>query len=208
MKKLMILAMAALFTVSANAQVRRTTSTYRKAPSRVVQKRETTFLRPMVGINMANITNSEADMKLGLNAGAEVMFEAAPKFAVSVGALYSMQGAKYSESGITAKLNLDYINIPVLANFYVAEGFALKAGIQLGFKASAKEKYEGGGVSESEDLGSAVEGTTFAIPLGFSYDFSDFFIDGRYNLGITNWAKGGDSKHSVFSVTLGYKFPL
>ncbi len=48
----------------------------------------------------------------------------------------------------------------------------------------------------------------FAIPLGVSYQISDFVIDARYNLGISNVAKEGEGKHSVFSITVAYRLPL
>ena len=49
-----------------------------------------------------------------------------------------------------------------------------------------------------------------SIPLGLSYQFSDFVIDARYNLGLTKVNKDGDSssKNGVIQITLGYKFAL
>ena len=49
-----------------------------------------------------------------------------------------------------------------------------------------------------------------SIPLGVSYEISDFVIDARYNLGLTkiNDAGSNSSKNSVIMVTLGYKIPL
>ena len=47
-----------------------------------------------------------------------------------------------------------------------------------------------------------------SIPIGLSYEFSNFVIDGRYNWGLTKVAKDSDSKNSVFQNTLGYKLPL
>ena len=75
----------------------------------------TLTLKPLVGINVANITDSEGDAKVGLAAGAELGYQLNESFAVTAGAIYSMQGAK--SEGV--KLNLDYINIPILANYYI-----------------------------------------------------------------------------------------
>lgn len=54
--------------------------------------------------------------------------------------------------------------------------------------------------------------------MGLSYEYRNFVIDGRYNFGLTNWAKDVsvlgetmgevDSKNSVFQLTIGYKLPL
>ena len=48
----------------------------------------------------------------------------------------------------------------------------------------------------------------FAIPVGLSYEFSDFVVDARYNIGVTKALDNVDSRHSVFTFTLGYKFAL
>ena len=90
-------------------------------------------VQPKVGLNLANFTKSEGDIRVGLAAGAEFEYQVTDMVSISAGALYSMQGAKGTEvvNGIniaaTAKLN--YINIPIMANVYVAKGFAVKLGI-------------------------------------------------------------------------------
>ena len=47
-----------------------------------------------------------------------------------------------------------------------------------------------------------------SIPVGLSYEYNNFVLDGRYNFGVTNIAKGVNTKNSVFQFTLGYKFEL
>lgn len=53
----------------------------------------------------------------------------------------------------------------------------------------------------------AIKGFELSIPVGLSYEISDFVIDARYNFGVTKVAEG-DSKNSVFQFTVGYKFAL
>ena len=48
----------------------------------------------------------------------------------------------------------------------------------------------------------------FAIPVGMSYEFDNFVIDGRYNIGVTKVPKHGDGYTNVVQLTLGYKFKL
>ena len=43
--------------------------------------------------------------------------------------LYSLQGTKTDYDDLNGTMKLDYINIPILANVYVAKGLAVKAGI-------------------------------------------------------------------------------
>ena len=113
-----------------------------------------------------------------------------------------MQGAKYDK----ATTKLDYINVPILANVYVAPGFAVKLGLQPGFNVNSKAKAKSNGVAVEADFDAKT--VDLSIPIGLSYEFSNFVIDGRYNWGLTKVAKDSDCKNSVFQITLGYKLPL
>ncbi|MBP3849601.1 MAG: PorT family protein [Prevotella sp.] len=165
-------------------------------------------IKPMVGMTLTTITGGNADMKVGLAAGAEVEYGIADKFGLTGGLIYSMQGAKYTPSGSSVKVttNLDYINIPILANYYVYPGLAIKAGLQPGFNVRGKTKTDAG--NSTQEVDSNAKTVDFSIPFGISYQFSDFVIDARYNLGLTNTSDGGSSKNSVFMFSVGYKFEL
>lgn len=166
-------------------------------------------LQPKVGINIADLTKVDgSDVRVGLAAGAEFEYQATDMLGISFGALYSMQGCKGElEDGIDGTIKLDYINIPILANVYVAKGFAVKLGVQPGFKVNSKVTAKAGGASASVDL-DGVKSFDFSIPVGLSYEYRNFVLDGRYNFGVTKWADDTDSKNSVFQITLGYKFDL
>lgn len=84
---------------------------------------------PKVGLNMATTGEDDAKMKPGAVAGVEAEYRASNLIGVSAGVLYSMQGAKWSEGDYTSKVCADYINIPILANFYVWKGLALSVGV-------------------------------------------------------------------------------
>ena len=162
------------------------------------QKEGTLTIQPKVGLNIASLS----DPRFGVVAGAEFMYQATDMVGLSFGALYSMQGAKYDK----ATTKLDYINVPILANVYVAPGFAVKLGLQPGFNVNSKAKAKSNGVAVEADLDAKT--VDLSIPIGLSYEFSNFVIDGRYNWGLTKVAKDSDSKNSVFQITLGYKLPL
>ena len=169
-------------------------------------------VQPKVGLNIANMTDSDgADPRIGLVAGAELEYQVSDWFSLAGGAVYSMQGAKASESGFSGTLKLDYINIPIVANFYVAKGLALKFGLQPGFNVSSKLSASGGGVSAStslSNLGIDIKSFDLSIPVGASYEFNNIVIDARYNVGSTKLVDGEDSRNSVFQFTIGYKFGL
>ena len=165
-------------------------------------------LQPKIGMNIADLTKADdSEVRIGLAAGAEFEYQATDIVSVSFGALYSMQGCKGDMYGADGTIKLDYINVPILANVYVAKGFAVKLGLQPGFKVNSEVTLKKSSVSGSADL-DGVKSVDLSIPVGVSYEYNNFVLDGRYNFGVTKWSDISDSKHSVFQITLGYKFDL
>ena len=206
MKKMMMIAALMVATLSANAQ--------REVGS--------VTLKPMVGMTISNMTKAPSSKALvGLAAGAEVEYQISNSFSLTGGLIYSMQGCKSEENlfedvpavanyKMKATVHEDYLNIPILANFYVTKGLALKAGIQPGFNVRNSMTVEGNKIAPDYKANTM----DLSIPFGISYEFSDFVIDFRYQLGLTNIFKKlnyeGDvyetkSKNSVFMISLGYK---
>ena len=164
-------------------------------------------LQPKVGMNIANLTDADdADARIGFVGGLETEYQATDIFSLSAGALYSMQGCKYDNDKVKTTSKLDYINIPIMANVYVAKGLAVKLGVQPAFNVNSEVKVSGGKYSTSADVDA--KSFDFSIPVGISYEYSNVVLDARYNWGLTKVADGSDSKNSVFQITLGYKFDL
>ena len=188
MKKLMMIAVMMIAAMTANAQ----------------QESGTWSLTPKVALNLANLAGdiNGNNMKIGLAAGADVMYQINSLVGVSGGLMYSMQGC---DGDNDVKLNYDFVNIPLLAHFYVAPNFALKVGLQPAFVASAKYK-----VNKNEtDVKDNLQSLELSLPIGASYEFSDFVIDARYNLGVAKINKGsGSIRNSVFQISVGYKIPF
>ena len=179
----------------------------------------TLSIQPKVGLNIANITDiDDADPRLGLVAGAELEYQITDMVSLSAGALYSMQGSKQQNGNILglninykSTLKTDYLNIPIMANVYITDGLAVKLGLQPGLNLSAKYKYDGsvaGYEGSSEGDIDDVKSFDLALPIGVSYEINNFVIDGRYNFGLSKVFETGDNKHSVFQITLGYKFSM
>lgn len=171
------------------------------------------------GLNVANLTGDEDEdnsSKVGFHLGGFVEIKVSDKFSVQPELLFSTQGTKFEETVLGTlveyKTNLSYLNIPVMAKYYVAEGFSLEAGPQIGFLTSAKYKIESEGNESEVDGKDDFESVDFGVNFGAGYDFTENLSVGlRYNLGLSNVYKteaGDDFKNSnnVFSVSLGYKF--
>ena len=175
------------------------------------------YLKPMVGATMTTLTKVDnSKMKVGLLGGAEVGVKVAEPFDVTAGLLFMMQGTKGKDSEYTknASTTLTYLNVPIMANVYVLPGLALKAGIQPGFlltsKAKASQNINGSWQKREDTSKDGLNKVDFSIPMGISYEFSNFIIDARYNLGLTKVMKdpAPSSKNSVIMLTVGYKIPF
>lgn len=177
-------------------------------------------IQPKAGLNIATMTDSDgADPRFGLVAGAEAEYQVSERVSFSTGLLYSQQGIKDSPEGVSETIKMDYLNVPLLANVYVAKGLALKAGIQPGFLLNDKVELKSNGAKvevgleesfHAAGLKADVKSFVLSIPVGVSYEFSCLVLDARYNLGISKAvsAEGESTKHNVFQFTVGYKFSL
>jgi len=187
-------------------------------------------LKPMVGLNLASMTKADnSKMRVGVAAGVEGEYGVAENFGITAGLLYSMQGVKQSGNATVnipvfgkvdftgdQTLKLDYLNIPILANYYIVKGLAVKAGIQPGFCVSKKMALKGTAtnngnkldIDSNEKIEDGIKAFQFAIPVGLSYEYEGFVLDARYNIYATKALKNSDSRHSLFTISLGYKFAL
>ena len=170
------------------------------------------------GLNYSNWSFSDADMdyfdsRLSFHVGGVVEFGLSDKFSVQPELLYSSVGAKMDISEAPTRVAsenyiyaLDYLSIPVMAKYYVAEGFSLELGPQIGVLLSAKIKYDG----ETEDVKDLFKSTDFGAGIGAGYKMENgLFINARYVLGLSNVLEdSGDEwgKNNAFQFSLGYKF--
>ena len=154
-------------------------------------------LKPMAGVNFSTMTKfGDMKMRIGVVAGAEGEYGLFKNFSVTAGLLYTMEGAKVY--GYSYKL--DYINVPIMANYYIYPGFAVKAGVQPSLNVSSN--------IERVDLDYNTNSFYFSLPIGVSYEYSNFVLDARYNFAISTIFSPGDSRNAWLSLTLGYKFAL
>ena len=157
------------------------------------------------GLNMADLSGDDTDgidSKLAFHVGGFAEIKLTDKFALQPELLYSAQGGK-ADGG---KYNFDYINLPVMAKFYITEQFSVEAGPQVGFLVSAKVKPDSG---DSVDVKDELKSTDFGFNAGLGYNFTENLSAGvRYNMGLSQVidADGVDAKTSVFSLSVGYKF--
>ncbi len=170
-----------------------------------------------VGLNIATLSGDieNTKMKMGLHIGAVAEFEITEQFTFQPELVFSMQGTKYDDgSSIDGlgglddpRLKLTYINVPLMAKYYVTESVNIQVGPQVGFLMSANSSgfFGDDDVDVKDNMNSLDYGVNFGA--GYVMDFG-LFIDARYNLGLAN-TRDSDNitiKNNVISVSVGYFF--
>ena len=121
------------------------------------------------------------------------------KFSFQPELLYSQQGFNedFSLADLTAEneIKLSYLNIPLMAKYYITDGISIVAGPQIGFLLSADNEFSStttfGGVTEmtsgDEDIKDAVNSIDFGLGFGVGYRLDNGLnFSARYNLGLSN----------------------
>jgi hypothetical protein len=183
------------------------------------------------GLNIANLTGYFPDSSplTGFNVGVFAEIKIANKFAVQPELLFSTQGNKmkvpvldassdylYSYDG---KWNLSYLNLPVMAKYYILDKLSIETGPQIGLLLSAKAKYSSDdralpslNTSTAEyDIKNYIKSVDLGLNFGATYDFSEnLSVNFRYNLGLANInnepMSSSNIKNKVLSLSLGYKY--
>lgn len=166
------------------------------------------------GVNVATLTGKSADDAKSLSSfhvGAVAELGLSDKFAIQPELVYSIQGASQDISGSNFKNELSYLNVPIMAKYFVAEGFSVELGPQIGFLMSAKVKANGNSLDVKENF----KGIDFGLGLGAGYRLDNGLNFGaRYNIGLSNIADTSKStipndtelKNGVFQISVGYFF--
>ncbi len=146
-------------------------------------------------------------------------------FALQIEAILSEKGFSFTETGVTAALELSYLQIPILAKVIVPTPPTSPvtphffAGPNLGFEVSCNITGEGGGVSVSAGCdASGLETKAFDFGLLFGGGLSigkgpvAFLIDVAYDLGLANIDNTSGSsdtaRNRTFMASVGLMFPI
>lgn len=156
------------------------------------------------GFNSASIEvdgDEDYDSKSGIHVGGLAHIHISEHFAVQPELVYSCQGGE----DLNGKLKLGYINVPILAQYMVNNGFRLQTGPQIGFLVSAEREIGDLHV----DVDDAYNSTDISWVFGAGYIFSSGVgIDLRYNLGLSNISDVNtlESRNRVLQLGLFYQF--
>jgi hypothetical protein len=172
------------------------------------------------GVNLADLAldpeEAESRGLTGFVGGVFVTVPVNPIFAFQPEALFSQQGTRFREEGVTVKFKLDYVQVPLLGKFRLGPNvpIAVLVGPSLGFRTSASIDAPGVTDEFNDEFDDTFKRFDFSLVTGVGLDLGPIVIDGRYSWGLTNIVKedavapgeSGSAKNRVLSLTAGIRF--
>ncbi|WP_339698883.1 porin family protein [uncultured Marixanthomonas sp.] len=175
------------------------------------------------GVNFSSFSGDGFDAfddpegRTSFHIGAFAEIPLSERFSIQPEVLYSGQGFDLisREGADDTEVQLDYINVPVMAKVYIVEGLYAEAGPQIGFNVKSEidtdpDDVDSGDVTIDEDV---INDVDFSVGVGAGYQFNNgLFLNARYNFGLTDVFNNedllidSDAKNSVFAVSAGYSF--
>ncbi|KOS06011.1 hypothetical protein AM493_08155 [Flavobacterium akiainvivens] len=166
------------------------------------------------GVNFATVSGDDLgnpDSRTSFHAGVFGEFPVAEIFSLQVEALYSGQGFDLDfegPDGDKAEVQLDYINVPVLAKFYLMEGLSIEAGPQFSFLVNDEFDFNPNSDNGDVPLDNVdINKFDFGVTGGLTFQTAmGLFATARYTQGLSEIVDNVDAKNAVFQVGVGYKF--
>lgn len=154
------------------------------------------------GVNISSLGGNASQIgsaKFGFHAGVYLAARLSDRIAFQPELVFSQQGFQVNSAFTDAyAVNYNYLNLPLLAKIYVAEGTSVQLGPQLSYLLHSDVLY--------------VKKIDVALAMGLGYEVAsglNFCL--RYNLGLINTVDNApnlsaSSTNRVFQLSIGYTF--
>lgn len=146
------------------------------------------------GINFASVSLDPSEdvntgTRIGIAVGGFVALPLGSRLTIQPEGLFSQKGEKADLDGVVAKLELDYIEVPVLVKYAITQGasrsFHAFGGPSMAFKVRSRATASFGGTTvETGDEN--IKDTDFGVVFGAGMDFGKWSVDGRYTMGLAD----------------------
>jgi len=163
-----------------------------------------------------NVTDENA--RIGFHAGVYGQLFPSDVFTLQAELLYSTKGSKAVYNNVfgdqEVKYNLNYLDLPVLAVFKVADVLEIHAGGYASYLLGANISYEGDFVNDVDEIDKDhLKSLDYGLVGGVGINFGAVQVGARYNLGLAEIADSdeardllGNSKNSNAQVYIAFDF--
>jgi hypothetical protein len=176
-----------------------------------------------LGGDIDDLVGVSAGTKTGFSAGAFFGVDLSTMFRLQLNGQYVQKGAKFEEGGVTATIDVPYIELLLPVTFLIPiEDSSITpriyAGPSLAFEMSCDLKVELDGQSQTEtcedEIGNGTKSTDYGVFFGAGVDFGlgsgALTLDVLYNLGLANIndspVENETVKNTNIQILVGYAF--
>ena len=136
------------------------------------------------GVNIANMTDNPGKPRISGHGGIFLNRSIGNHFFIQPELLYSGEGQQYMWDNAEHRWALDYVQLPVMLQYYPISQLYIEAGPQVGLLISARDKITGGAQTNIKANISTVQ---YAIGTGLGVKATDkVLLYGRYNFGLND----------------------
>lgn len=165
-------------------------------------------IAPQIGLNLSNYSSTENlnnKIRMSFNAGAIAEYYFSDRWSIRSGLIYDSKGTKVTVSGEDYIDKLNYIAIPLNANWHFGSkrNWFLNFGPTIGFLASAKADTPDGEIDIKDDIQSSID-AGFGVGIGYKFEVSDnteFYI--QYQ-GYSGFISLIDADFNLFNATSAF----
>jgi hypothetical protein len=137
------------------------------------------------GVNIGSLSGFEGRSRISAHAGVFLHHTINKNWCFQPELLYSGEGQRYLSSGVERTLALDYLQLPLMIQYYPTPQIYFEAGPQFGLLLSAQDKVD----EESDHINAKDDFTAAQVALGVGIGFKateQLILYGRYNFGLTD----------------------
>lgn len=169
-------------------------------------------IAPQIGVNLSNYTSSanlNNKIRTAFNAGAILEYYFNDRWSLRSGLIYDSKGTKVTDSGQEYIDKLNYIAVPLHANWHFGSTrkWFLNAGPTFGFLVSAKGDTPSGEINIKDEFKSSFD-AGLGVGLGYKFSIADntqMYIQYQGYNGLTSLF---DGDFNVFNATSAINFGI
>ncbi len=164
-------------------------------------------------VNQLGNIGTSTEVKGGFVGGAFFELRPLSKIGAQIEVLYSNQGFGLEYESASGKVNLNYLEVPIMAKIYLIDGISANVGIAPAFLLSSDVSSAFGGGDKG-----IFSDAVFSLPIGASWQMDcGLLIDARYKIPLSNVADDtnltdivgqaiGGAKNATFTLMVGWRF--
>jgi len=139
------------------------------------------------GVNIASLSEFTGRARISGHGGLFLHHTINKNWCFQPEILFSGEGQRYFSDGAEHTLALDYLQVPLMMQYYPVPNIYLEAGPQVGLLLSARDKVDGFEEANTVNVKGDFAAAQVALGIGAGFKASEKIIFyGRYNFGLTD----------------------